>query len=485
MAATVAVPEWKVVQAVADDSTGKLSTSILIAWESFRTQIGVDALAESLSRYGVDNLNWTLERSLLTQAMVPVAGDIAREVAMTLLPRYQTVAPTSFTETEKFYNPYHDRLGRFASSPGGGSLAGAIDAPRGTNTEVIEALEKLPPDTIIKFYHGTTGRGAKAIVEGMHIRRDDVGAVGLASDYWSAEEYSRYKVGYGRHGPRESIVPTVVLEVAVRRSELGFSSPMGQRRLLSHRGEDRWMSEEIGGSGHNAILVNGRGFKGIQLAGARIIPQKKAPKWEPYTEKFADWMDLAFDLRYMSAEDFLSRYLPRMVVNISEETRRAIRDVVLDGFRKGKHPYQMAEEIKVMVGMTPGQVRAYQAFAANLARGKLPGSGQELALGAYRDRAIERRARNIARTETIRAANAGQMALWQTAEANGLLGPGAKRMWIATPGERTCPSCHDMDGKTTGVNSPWSFEGFGISAPPLHPSCRCAMGMTFEGDNLF
>jgi len=210
----------------------------------------------------------------------------------------------------------------------------------------------------------------------------------------------------------------------------------------------------------------------------RLEDRRSRPQSTPVTQTFADWVDLQFDLRYMEAEQFLNKYLPMLIVNISETTRAAIRDIVLDGFKNGKHPYQMAEEIKALIGMTPGQVRAYRAFAANLAKNKIAASRQAEALDAYRQRAINQRAKNIARTETLRASNAGQMTLWGQAEANGLLGSGAKRVWIATPGSpRTCPFCNDLDGKTATMSGLWTG---GVQQPPAHPSCRCAMGLEFE-----
>jgi SPP1 gp7 family putative phage head morphogenesis protein len=168
-----------------------------------------------------------------------------------------------------------------------------------------------------------------------------------------------------------------------------------------------------------------------------------------------------------------------LIVNINAETRRAIRDIVLSGFQVGKHPYQMAEEIQALVGMTPGQVRAYQAFAQNMAKGNLSANGQDVALAAYRTRAIEHRARNIARTETLRAANAGQLTLWDKADADGLLGPSARRVWINTPDQKICPFCDELGDKTTGLKTPWMNEGIAVPAPPAHPSCRCAMGLEF------
>jgi hypothetical protein len=234
-----------------------------------------------------------------------------------------------------------------------------------------------------------------------------------------------------------------------------------------------WTAETVGL--HGALVTVG-GDIAREVATA-LLPSLEAQV--KATEAYTDWLDLAFDLRFMAAEEFLQKYLPSLIVGITTQTQAAVRDIVLEGFRIGRHPYEMADNIKAIVGMTPAQLRAYRAFAANLMRSKLTAVRQEEALAAYRDRAIELRAKNIARTETIRAANAGQRALWEDAVDNGLMGSGVMRKWIGTPDSRACEYCKDLWNEEVGLDEPWVKGKFVVMQPPFHPSCRCAMGLVF------
>lgn len=86
------------------------------------------------------------------------------------------------------------------------------------------------------------------------------------------------------------------------------------------------------------------------------------------------------------------------------------------------------------------------------------------------DRFTRARAEMIARTETIKTFNAGHM---KSAEDNELL-PLAE--WIDGQ-SGACEFCHALDGKK--VLKGESFPGtIGITAPPLHPRCRCALGFS-------
>jgi hypothetical protein len=162
--------------------------------------------------------------------------------------------------------------GQFAHKPVGGTFPeDMVDPPRGTNTEVVAALDALPPDAVIRVYHGTTAAAAQAIVSSLWLKPDDVFAVGLAMDYDNASKYGRYHTGFGA-GSRNA----VVIEAAVQRSELGSADP--------GRGE-RWLREESGGSGENSVLVSGirDDWKGIHLIAARVV-QRKDARFNPHHE---------------------------------------------------------------------------------------------------------------------------------------------------------------------------------------------------------
>ena len=165
------------------------------------------------------------------------------------------------TSRDVRYNPYHDEKGRFSDAPANGTFPPDIlDPPLGTNTEVVEKIEALPPDAVIRMYHGTTAVGAASIVDGLLLKPDDVRAVGLASNYEEARKYGLYHTGFGWPKNRDA----TVVEVAVQRDELGHVEPAFH---------ERWLTEEVGGSGYNSILVSAvvSDWAGVRLIGARVM----------------------------------------------------------------------------------------------------------------------------------------------------------------------------------------------------------------------
>jgi SPP1 gp7 family putative phage head morphogenesis protein len=87
------------------------------------------------------------------------------------------------------------------------------------------------------------------------------------------------------------------------------------------------------------------------------------------------------------------------------------------------------------------------------------------------------RAETIARTETMRAANEGQIEAWQQAAETGLLTGNESTEWITTPDDRLCPICEPLDGQTTALGGTFEVDGDRVSSPPAHPRCRCTVGL--------
>jgi hypothetical protein len=99
----------------------------------------------------------------------------------------------------------------------------------------------------------------------------------------------------------------------------------------------------------------------------------------------------------------------------------------------------------------------------------------------YAARLLRQRAMTIARTEVLTALNAGQRLAWEQAVDHGLLTSTATRVWITTPDDRLCPRCKAQDGLTALVGEPYLLNAPEVGeteGPPLHPSCRCAEGIT-------
>jgi len=213
-------------------------------------------------------------------------------------------------------------------------------------------------------------------------------------------------------------------------------------------------------------------------------------------------LDLSFDLMNPEAVNFLQSYSFDLIQQISEETRASIRQVILRAFREGGHPFQQAREIRNSIGLTRHQERAVANYRAALENNTSIALQRELRdhrfdpavrgainvgrpldqarinklVDRYRERYINHRATTIARTETNRASNKGQRAVWRQAQNQGLLEPKTtERVWIVSGDPDTCEDCLAYAGDTVGLN-----DEFPEGDPPLHPNCRCNTALQFN-----
>lgn len=79
------------------------------------------------------------------------------------------------------------------------------------------------------------------------------------------------------------------------------------------------------------------------------------------------------------------------------------------------------------------------------------------------------RARMIARTEAVRAANMGHL---DGARESGL---NMVKEWSAHIDARTSPICKALNGKQVPINSQFTYKGEKFDAPPAHPFCRSTL----------
>lgn len=200
----------------------------------------------------------------------------------------------------------------------------------------------------------------------------------------------------------------------------------------------------------------------------------------------------------------------KLVREVAAETKAAIRAVILDAHRNGIGPFEASKEIEKIVGLTSKQAQAVANFRQGLhdARDKVPGrrplTSWSLAklpkrmsyspaqidklTGAYADRLLKYRAYNIARTETLYAANMGQQLTFKALAEAGMLDTATfRRVWSVVDDDRLCEYCAPMDGQSCGLEEDFSSTEKGVlpsersardepvitEVPPLHPSCRC------------
>lgn len=175
-----------------------------------------------------------------------------------------------------------------------------------------------------------------------------------------------------------------------------------------------------------------------------------------------------------------------LIRGVSQETKEAVRRIIFEGIRDGIPPRETAKLLRQTLGLTTRQSLA----VLNLRKGLLSG-GSDLVFAdrqaaRYSARLLKDRAENVSRTETMRAANAGQDLLWSDLRDQGLIPMDAKRRWMTTPDDRLCPRCAPLNGREVELGNLFRetergvlpskrvpAAGSNVLYPPLHPRCRC------------
>ena len=184
----------------------------------------------------------------------------------------------------------------------------------------------------------------------------------------------------------------------------------------------------------------------------------------------------------------------QFVVEISEEVRRQIRELVTRAIREQFTTDKLAQYIRSIVGLHSRWARAvdnmYERTVADLL-----GQGQPIGVAearatpvasAYRLKLIRTRAMTIARTEIVAANNAGRYLGWQQAMIQtGIPAGMLRKRWIVGPdgwsGIRVCERCIALSGTEVGVNDLFPS---GRLMPPLHPNCRCTAILIFPSEEI-
>lgn len=188
---------------------------------------------------------------------------------------------------------------------------------------------------------------------------------------------------------------------------------------------------------------------------------------------------MRFDVTNPKVAQFIRDYDFSLIRQISQESRDAVRDVVLNAVRFGGHPVRdQAKQIMQVVGLTTRQANAVGNYRSALEEEGREGDQVDRMVDAYQNRVLRQRANNIARTETIRASNAGQTMAWDQAADKGLLNRGSmRRQWLVTPDDRLCVFCAAVPALNPGgqpIGGMFTTPLGPVAYPPLHPQCRCA-----------
>lgn len=193
----------------------------------------------------------------------------------------------------------------------------------------------------------------------------------------------------------------------------------------------------------------------------------------------------AFDITNPISVAWAKTQSSDLVRQITDKSKKGIRNIINRGFDLGITPASSAREIrevlladaKAVVGLTDRQAVSVQnRHMRLLAEGRSGPDAQRLA-ERYARKLLNARTRNIARTETINAASEGQLQLWQQMRSDGLISADRVKRWIVTPDDRLDELiCAPMDRQTRELNEVFTTGlGDAVMRPTAHPQCRCAM----------
>lgn len=239
-----------------------------------------------------------------------------------------------------------------------------------------------------------------------------------------------------------------------------------------------------------AQRVSQSAFMGGAVIGHQLLPESAR-------------VAVSFDLVNPEAVRFARERAGALVTNVTSENRPAIatiRELVTTSQSGGMTVRELEHELRPLIrstlGLTEGQTQAVHNYFDRLTQqGRGPNDRLETIgpqevlrmTGRYAEGLVKYRAEMIARTETLTAANSGQTAMWDEAARQGYLVKSQTwKEWLVTPDDRLCPYCESLDGQRVLLDDQFQddegqFEP--VDNPPLHPACRCAIGLAFSNES--
>ena len=206
---------------------------------------------------------------------------------------------------------------------------------------------------------------------------------------------------------------------------------------------------------------------------ARILPQREA-LMKRATKRLIMLRSTSAPLTNSYAQAWAAQNGARFVRDLTIETREAVRTFIEGALGQGIPPRRLAQQLREVVGLTTQQMGTLNRQRDRwIADGLSVDAVQRRIEFAYA-KALRQRIETIVRTEALRASNAGQVDAWREARGDGLLDASLVKEWIVTPDDRLCPLCEPLDGEQVAIDA--QFPG-GVTEPPLHPNCRCAVGL--------
>lgn len=198
----------------------------------------------------------------------------------------------------------------------------------------------------------------------------------------------------------------------------------------------------------------------------------------------------AFEVLNPRPLQFLERHGAALVVEISEPTRMALRETLLEATRRGWDHRTTAKDLIRHIGLTQRLARANRNYRMALeAAGKLSPAMIDRRVAAHARRLLLYRGLVLSRTESKLATGNGQMIAWREMVAKGLIDPRvAVVIWETSQAENVCKICRPMHRQTRTLLQLLQGElflagdGRRVAMPgDTHPVCVCSRSMQPRG----
>lgn len=268
----------------------------------------------------------------------------------------------------------------------------------------------------------------------------------------------------------------------------------------------------------NAVMPPGKAEEAWRAVTAQAVnivvaaAQAFAAGAEPLQVPVVGRVEVRFNALNPGTVRWLQGYETMMLQGFTAGTREAVTQAVRAGMLAGQNPLNTARAIPRAIGLTAQLETAALNYEQALREGRIADAARyglrdrrlghrlppadeariERMVQRYRERALALRAQTIARTESIRAANAGNYLLWEQQVAEGRVQEGqVRRKWIYTAdskvrhAHRSLPS---MNPQGVGMREPFRselgpimFPGDPNASAANTVNCRCTVIYRING----
>lgn len=222
--------------------------------------------------------------------------------------------------------------------------------------------------------------------------------------------------------------------------------------------------------------------EGVMMPSGIIIPADMAP---PGTVGLTLTPLQRITLNFIDpkAVDYARTRSARLVTDIDEANRLALRRQIGDAVTQGTAPRDLARSLRQTVGLHTRWANAVSRYDSEtmtdlVRQGMTPTAARaraDVLTKRYRDRLIRRRAEMIARTEIQTVQNMARLAAWDASVKTGMTDPSSRKVWSTSYDNSTlgkpCEICREQ--KARGPIQWNAAFPMGVFMPPAHPHCRC------------